>query len=41
MTNEVHIGKWMRAAQKGLKIRCIHPLGHHNWTGIMFGKTWF
>ena len=29
-TNEVSIGKWMRAAQKGLKMGCIHPFGHHN-----------
>ena len=29
-TNEVHTGKWMRAAQKGLKMSCIHPFGHHN-----------
>ena len=37
-TNEVRIGKWMRAAQKGLKMSCIHPFGHHNWTRIIFGK---
>ena len=37
--NEVHTGKWTRAAQIGLKMSCIHRLvGHHNWTGIMFGK---
>ena len=33
-TNEVRTGKWMRAAQKGLKMSCIHPFGHHNWTRI-------
>ena len=31
-TNEVRIRKWMRAAQKGLKMSCIHPFGPHNWT---------
>ena len=30
MTNEVHNGKWMRAAQKGLRISCIHPFMQHN-----------
>ena len=40
-TNEVHTRKWMRAAQKGLKMSCIHPFGHHNWTRIIFGKSWF
>ena len=40
-TNEVRTGKWMRASQKGLKMSCIHPFGHHNWTRIMFGKPWF
>ena len=40
-TNEVRTGKWMRAAQKGLKMSCIHPFGHHNWTRIIFGKPWF
>ena len=29
-TYEVHTGQWMRAAQKGLKMSCIHPFGHHN-----------
>ena len=29
-TNEVCTRKWMRAAQKGLKMSCIHPFGHHN-----------
>ena len=38
-TNEVRTGKWSRAAQKGLKISCIHPLGHHKWTRIIFWKT--
>ena len=28
--NEVRSGKWMRAAQKGLKMSCIHLFGHHN-----------
>ena len=41
MTNEVRTGKWMRAAQMGLKMSCIHPFGHHNWTRIIFGKPWF
>ena len=41
MTNEVHTRKWMRAAQMGLKMSCIHPFGHHNWTRIIFGKPWF
>ena len=40
-TNEVRTRKWMRAAQKGLKMSCIHPFGHHNWTRIIFGKPWF
>ena len=31
----------MRAAQKGLKMSCIHPFGHHHWTRIIFGKPWF
>ena len=31
----------MRAAQKVLKMSCIHPFGHHNWTRIMFGKPCF
>ena len=31
----------MRAAQKGLKMSCIHPFGHHNRTRISFGKPWF
>ena len=39
--NEVRTGKWMKAAQKGLKMSCIHPFGHHNWTRIIFGKSWF
>ena len=26
--NEVRIGKWMRAAQKGLKMSCDHTFGH-------------
>ena len=30
-TNEVRGGKWMRAAQKGLKMSCIHPFGHHKY----------
>ena len=34
----VHTGKWMRAAQKGLKMSHIHPFGHHNWTRIIFWK---
>ena len=25
----------------GLKMSRIHPFGHHNWTGIIFGKPWF
>ena len=25
----------MRAAQKGLKMSCVHPLRHHNWTSIV------
>ena len=25
----------------GLEMSCIHPFGHHNWSGIMFGKPWF
>ena len=41
MTNEVRTRKWMRVAQKGLKMSCIHPFGHHNWTRIIFGKPWF
>ena len=41
MANQVRIGKWMRATQKGLKMSCIHPFGHHNRTGIIFGKPWF
>ena len=41
MTNEVCTGKWMRVAQKGLKMSCIHPFGHHNWIGIVFGKPRF
>ena len=28
----------MRAAQKGLKMSCVHLFGHHNWTRIIFGK---
>ena len=39
--NEVRIGKWMRAAQKALKMSCIHPFGHHNYTTVIFGKPWF
>ena len=31
----------MRAAQKGLKMSCIHPFGHHNWNRIIFGKLQF
>ena len=31
----------MRAAQKGLKMSCVHLFGHHNWTRIIFGKPWF
>ena len=31
---------WTRAAQMGLKMGCIHSFGHHNSTGIMFGKPW-
>ena len=31
----------MRVAQKGLKMSCIHPFGHHSWTRIIFGKPWF
>ena len=30
----------MRATQKGLKMTCRHPFGHHNRTGIIFGKAW-
>ena len=30
----------MRAAQKGLKMTCVHPFGHQNWTRIVFGKPW-
>ena len=30
MTNQVHTGQWMRAAQKGLGMSCIHQFGHHN-----------
>ena len=41
MKNEVRSGKWMRVAQKGLKMSCIPPSGHHNWTTIVFGKPWF
>ena len=37
-TNEVPTRKWMRAAQKGLKMSRFHPCGHHNWTRIIFGK---
>ena len=40
-TNEVRTRKWIRAAQKGLKMSYIHPFGHHNWTRIIFGKPWF
>ena len=40
-THEVRIGRLMRVAQKGLKISCIHPFGHHKWTRIIFGKPWF
>ena len=40
-TNEVRTGKWMRAAQKGLKMSHIHPFGHHNCTSIIFGKPCF
>ena len=40
-TNEVCIGKWMTAAQKALKMSRIHSFGHHNWTRIIFGKSWF
>ena len=40
-TNEVHTGKWMRAAQKRLKMSCIHAFEHHNWTRIIFGNPWF
>ena len=29
-TNEVRTRKWMRAAQKGLKMSCIHPFVQHN-----------
>ena len=39
--NEVRTGKWMRVAQKGLKMSCIHPVGHHISTGIISGKPWF
>ena len=35
-TNEVRTKKWMRAAQKGLKMSCIHLFGHHNWNKIVF-----
>ena len=38
MTNEVCTAKWMRACQKGLKMCCIHPFGHHKWTRIIFAK---
>ena len=31
----------LRAAQKGLKMSCIHPFGHHNGTRIIYGKPWF
>ena len=31
----------MKAAEKGLKRSYVHPLGHHNWTRIIFGKPWF
>ena len=41
MTNDVCTGKWMRAAQKALKMSGIHPFGHHNWARIIFGKPWF
>ena len=41
MTNEVGTRKWMRAAQKGLKMSCIHPFGHHSCSMIMFGNPWF
>ena len=30
----------MRAAQMGLKMRCIHLFGHHNWTRIIFPEPW-
>ena len=40
-TNEVGTGKWMRVAQKGLKMSCIHPFGHHIWTRLIFGRPWF
>ena len=40
-TNEVRTGKWMRVAQKGLKMSCIHPFRYHKWTRISFGKPWF
>ena len=36
--NDVRTGKWMRAAQKGHKMSCIHPYGHHNYTRIIFWK---
>ena len=35
------MGKWTRAAQRGLKMSCIHPFGHHSWTWNIFGKPWF
>ena len=31
----------LRAAQKGLKMSCSHPFGHHNLTRIIYGKPWF
>ena len=37
-TNEVRTGKWLRAAQKGPKMSCIHPFGRHTWSRIIFGK---
>ena len=41
MTNEVRTRKWMRAAQKGLKMSCIHLFGHHNWTRIILENHGF
>ena len=41
MTIVVCNRKWTRAAQKGLKMCCFYPFGHHKLTRIIFGKPRF
>ena len=40
-TNEVHNGKWMRAARKTLEMSHIHPFGRRKGTRIIWGNPWF